>query len=219
MRPSGAASTGPISLAPNRPPPLDPGQARRCPSRLSAPAHFFDILVRPRPGGPIGLLAMNSTRLTGLTIAALATAAIAAALCLPPAGAQPAGPVLPTRSLTAGIHLITAEVAADDRSRELGLMNRPGLEPNHGMLFVFDPAFKACMWMRNTLIPLSVAFIDAGGRVVNIEDMQAQTDQIHCARREVPFALEMARGWFAERGLKPGETVIGGLPQPAQAAK
>ena len=98
-------------------------------------------------------------------------------------------------------------------------MNRRGLEPNHGMLFVFDPAFKACMWMRNTLIPLSVAFIDADGRVVNIENMRAQTDQIHCARREVPFALEMARGWFAERGLKPGETVIGGLPQPPEAAK
>jgi hypothetical protein len=87
------------------------------------------------------------------------------------------------------------------------------------MLFVFDPAFKACMWMRNTLIPLSVAFIDADGRVVNIEDMQAQTDQIHCARREVPFALEMARGWFAERSLKPGETVIGGLPQQAPVRK
>jgi uncharacterized protein len=127
--------------------------------------------------------------------------------------AQTPGRELPTRPLTAGVHLITAEVAADDQSRELGLMYRRELAPNHGMLFVFDPAFKACMWMRNTLIPLSVAFIDANGRVVNIEDMQAQTDQVHCARREVPFALEMARGWFAERNLKAGETVIGGLPQ------
>jgi uncharacterized membrane protein (UPF0127 family) len=131
-------------------------------------------------------------------------------------GAQPAGRVLRTISLTAGVHLISAEVAADEQAREVGLMYRRGLEPNHGMLFVFDPAFKACMWMRNTLIPLSVAFIDADGRVVNIEEMQAQTDQIHCARREVPFALEMAKGWFAERGLKPGETVIGGLPQPGK---
>jgi uncharacterized protein len=126
--------------------------------------------------------------------------------------AQMAGRELPTIPLTAGVHLITAEVAADDQSREAGLMYRRGLAPNHGMLFVFDPAFKACMWMRNTLIPLSVAFIDANGRVVNIEEMQAQTDQVHCARREVPFALEMAHGWFAERNLKPGDTVIGGLP-------
>jgi len=134
-------------------------------------------------------------------------------------GAQPAGRVLPTISLTAGVHLISAEVAADEQARELGLMHRRGLEPNHGMLFVFDPAFKACMWMHNTLIPLSVAFIDADGRVVNIEEMQAQTDQIHCARREVPFALEMAKGWFAERGLKPGETIIKGLPERARTTK
>ncbi|HEX4596953.1 MAG TPA: DUF192 domain-containing protein [Burkholderiaceae bacterium] len=144
-------------------------------------------------------------------ILALIVPLAASAVC-----AQVPGPELPTRPLTAGVHLITAEVAADDQSRELGLMYRRELAPNHGMLFLFDPAFKACMWMRNTLIPLSVAFIDADGRVVNIEEMQAQTDQVHCARHEVPFALEMARGWFAERNLKPGETVIGGLPQAAK---
>jgi uncharacterized membrane protein (UPF0127 family) len=132
------------------------------------------------------------------------------------AAAQTPGRDLPTRPLTAGVHLITAEVAADEQSREVGLMYRKGLAPNHGMLFVFDSAFKACMWMRNTLIPLSVAFIDADGRVVNIEEMQAQTDQIHCARHDVPFALEMTRGWFAERNLKAGDTVIGGLPQAAK---
>jgi len=162
---------------------------------------------------------MKPTRLALLLPAVLTSASIFAALCLPPAHAQSGNQALPTRSLTAGIHLITAEVAADEQSREVGLMHRRELQPNHGMLFIFDPAFKACMWMRNTLIPLSVAFIDADGRVVNIEEMQAQTDQIHCARREVPFALEMARGWFSERGLKPGETVIGGLPQPANGRK
>jgi len=140
---------------------------------------------------------------------------IAATLALfaPLSSAQALGRELPTLPLTAGVHLITAEVAADDQARENGLMYRPSLPPNHGMLFVFDPAFKACMWMRNTLIPLSVAFLDADGRIVNIEEMQAQTDQIHCARREVPFALEMAQGWFAQHGLRAGETVIGGLPK------
>ncbi len=144
-------------------------------------------------------------------------AATAAALLALPACPQPAGRALPTRPLTAGVHLITAEVAEDDAARETGLMFRRGLEPNHGMLFVFDPATKACMWMRNTLIPLSVAFIDRDGRIVNIEEMQANSEQVHCARRDVPFALEMARGWFAERGLRPGQTVIGGLPRPEVA--
>jgi uncharacterized membrane protein (UPF0127 family) len=144
-------------------------------------------------------------------------ATAAAALLALPVSSQPAGRTLPTRSLTAGVHLITAEVAQDEAAREAGLMFRRGLEPNHGMLFVFDPAIKACMWMRNTLIPLSVAFIDRDGRIVNIEEMQANTDQVHCARREVPFALEMAPGWFAQRGLRPGQAVIGGLPGPARA--
>jgi uncharacterized membrane protein (UPF0127 family) len=163
-----------------------------------------------RNGLHLRLDLMNPVRLIFAIVAPLVACAV---------GAQSAGRQLPTRSLTAGVHLITAEVAADDQSRELGLMYRHDLEPNHGMLFVFDPAFKACMWMRNTLIPLSVAFIDADGRVVNIEEMQPQTDQVHCARHDVPFALEMAHGWFAERSLKPGQTVIGGLQELVKTAK
>jgi uncharacterized protein len=146
-------------------------------------------------------------------------AAVGAALALLAAHAQPSGRTLPTRPLNAGVHLITAEVAADDEARQFGLMFRRDLPPNHGMLFVFDSPEKTCMWMRNTLIPLSVAFIDFDGRVVNIEEMQANTDDIHCALRPVPFALEMARGWFSERGLQPGQTVIGGLPQVSKSAK
>jgi len=144
-------------------------------------------------------------------------AAIVAMLAALAARAQQ--PELPTRALTAGVHLITAEIANEEGTREAGLMYRRSLQPNHGMLFVFDPAEKACMWMRNTLLPLSVAFIDADGRILNIEDMEPQTEQIHCARRAVPYALEMARGWFAERGLKAEQTVIGGLPGKASAAK
>jgi uncharacterized membrane protein (UPF0127 family) len=161
---------------------------------------------------------MNLARPNRLTAAAIA-AALSLALAVPVSGQSPDGRVLPTRSLTAGVHLITAEVAVDDQARELGLMYRKSLEPNHGMLFVFDPAFKACMWMRNTLLPLSVAFIDAGGRVVNIEEMRPGTEDLHCAKRDVSFALEMGRGWFSERSLKAGETVIGGLPQQAQPPK
>jgi uncharacterized membrane protein (UPF0127 family) len=117
----------------------------------------------------------------------------------------------PTVRLNAGIHLITAEVAADDPMRTRGLMFRAALAPNHGMLFIFEGKAIRCMWMRNTLIPLSVAFLDDDGRIVNIEDMQPKTEESHCARAPVRFALEMTRGWFAQRGLKAG-AVIGGVP-------
>jgi uncharacterized membrane protein (UPF0127 family) len=123
---------------------------------------------------------------------------------------------LPTVRLTAGIHLITAEVAADDRSRSRGLMFRERLAPNHGMLFVFENKGIHCMWMRNTPLPLSVAFIDDDGRIVNIEDMAPHTDDSHCARAPVRYALEMSRGWFASRSIKPG-AVIGGVAPRAPA--
>jgi uncharacterized protein len=127
--------------------------------------------------------------------------AAAVALCLTaPAMSQN----LPTHKLTAGIHVITAELAADDASRTRGLMHRKELAPNHGMLFMFGTAATRCMWMRNTLIPLSVAFVAEDGTIVNIADMTPHDETSHCSTRPVPFALEMTRGWFAERGIKPG---------------
>lgn len=116
----------------------------------------------------------------------------------------------PTVKLTAGIHLITAEIAADDPMRMRGLMFRQALAPNHGMLFVFESKSVQCMWMRNTLIPLSVAFLDDDGKIVNVEDMQPRTEDSHCARAPVRYALEMSQGWFAQRGLKAG-AMIGGI--------
>ncbi len=127
--------------------------------------------------------------------------------------AQGALPPQPTIKLTAGIHLITAEVVADQATVMRGLMFRERLAPNHGMLFLYPEPSPLCMWMRNTLIPLSVAFIDGDGSIVNIEDMQPQTDASHCARKPVPFALEMERGWFEKHGMKAGSK-IGGLPRP-----
>lgn len=122
---------------------------------------------------------------------------------------------LPTTKLTAGIHLISAEVAADDPARARGLMFRDRLAPNHGMLFIFDSKSVQCMWMRNTLIPLSVAFIADDGSIINIEDMQPHDESSHCAAKPVRFALEMEKGWFAQRGLKAGSK-IGGLPSTAR---
>jgi uncharacterized membrane protein (UPF0127 family) len=117
---------------------------------------------------------------------------------------------LPTIQLKAGMHLIRAEVAADNATRMQGLMHRQSLGANAGMLFIFDEAQIHCMWMKNTLIPLSVAFIDASGTIINIADMQPHSEQSHCASTPAVFALEMTKGWFAQRGVKPG-TKVGGL--------
>ena len=134
-------------------------------------------------------------------------------LTLSAAWAQNAMPVM---ELNAGFHRIEAEVAASDQNRQVGLMNRQAMPPQRGMLFVFTQANTHCMWMRNTLLPLSVAFIDDDGYIINIEDMQPQTEDNHCARQPARYALEMNRGWFAQRGIKPGVR-LGGLdkaPRP-----
>lgn len=123
---------------------------------------------------------------------------------------------LPRVDLTAGFYRIQAEVAARDPDRMQGLMHRRNMPANHGMLFVFAQAARHCMWMRNTLLPLSVAFLDEEGRILNIEDMQPQTEDNHCAAKTARYALEMNLGWFAGKGIKPG-TRIGGLeksPRP-----
>ena len=114
-------------------------------------------------------------------------------------------------SLTSGIHVIKAEVAANDAQREQGLMFREKMGPNEGMVFLFNTPASVCMWMKNTLIPLSVAFIDAEGKIINIEDMEPQTTESHCAKKPAQFALEMNRGWFKQKNIKPN-SVINGLP-------
>jgi uncharacterized membrane protein (UPF0127 family) len=116
-------------------------------------------------------------------------------------------------SLSAGIHVIRAEVAAEDAERQRGLMFRKELGPNQGMVFLFDQPALQCMWMHNTLIPLSVAFIDNDGRVINVEEMAAQTDDTHCAAAPARYALEMNKGWFAKHGILAGAK-ISGLPKP-----
>ena len=112
--------------------------------------------------------------------------------------------------LTAGFYRIEAEVAYTDPDRQQGLMNRRSMAANQGMLFVFPFPARHCMWMKNTLLPLSVAFLDEQGRIINIRDMQPQTENSHCADKDARFALEMNQGWFAQRGLKAGLT-LGGI--------
>ncbi len=116
-----------------------------------------------------------------------------------------------TTQLSAGMHLIQAEVAANDPERQQGLMHRDKMANNAGMVFVFDGPATQCMWMKNTLLPLSVAFIDANGRILNIEDMKPQTLESHCSKGPVVYALEMNLGWFKQKNIKPGSK-IEGLP-------
>jgi len=122
---------------------------------------------------------------------------------------------LPIVELSAGIHLIRAEVAYTFETRAQGLMFRKHLGPNEGMFFVFPQSEPHCMWMRNTLIPLSVAFVDEKGKIVSISDMQPQTETSHCAAAPARFALEMPAGWFAAKGIKSGTTIQGLEKAPA----
>ncbi|MDK9714549.1 DUF192 domain-containing protein [Sulfuritalea hydrogenivorans] len=118
-------------------------------------------------------------------------------------------PQLPLVELLAGMHRIEAEVAATSESRQIGMMQRTVMPPHRGMLFVFPEMAKHCMWMRNTLLPLSVAFLDEKGGIINIEDMQPRTEVNHCATRPARYALEMNLGWFRSRGLGAGFAITG----------
>ena len=117
---------------------------------------------------------------------------------------------LPAVQLRAGMHLIQAEVAQTDEQRAIGLMHRRSMPVNAGMLFVFEAPATQCFWMRNTLLPLSIAFIAEDGSIVNIAEMQPMTENSHCSAKPVRFALEMNQGWFAKRGLKTGAKLAGG---------
>lgn len=115
----------------------------------------------------------------------------------------------PTIELFAGMHRIEAEVVSNAADRATGLMNRSSMPAHRGMLFVFPEAGVQCFWMKNTLIPLSIAFLDDAGRVVQIAEMQPQSLDNHCSARPVRFALEMNAGWFQRRGIAPGAKING----------
>jgi uncharacterized membrane protein (UPF0127 family) len=125
------------------------------------------------------------------------------------AAAQDGPQKLPSITLNAGMHLIQAEVARTPDQRSIGLMFRSSMGPNEGMLFAFEEPGQQCFWMKNTLLPLSVAFVADDGSVVNIENMKPQTLDSHCSKKPVRFVLEMNDGWFAKRGIKPGFKLSG----------
>ncbi len=118
-------------------------------------------------------------------------------------------PPLPVKTLTAGMHRIQAEVASNDTTRSRGLMFRKELAPNHGMLFIFEQPNVQCFWMRNTPLPLSIAFILDDGTITNIADMAPMTETSHCSTAPVRYTLEMEQGWFAKRGITAGKKITG----------
>jgi hypothetical protein len=140
-----------------------------------------------------------------LRLAGAASLALLAAC----AAAQEAPQRLAAIPLNAGMHNIRAEVAKTDAQRAIGLMHRREMAPHEGMLFVFGEANVQCFWMKNTLLPLSIAFLADDGTVVNIADMAPQALDSHCSAKPVRYALEMNKGWFAQRGVKPGFKLSG----------
>ena len=115
----------------------------------------------------------------------------------------------PRVELSLEMRQIHAELADNVPARMQGLMYRSSLAPNSGMLFVYERPAMECMWMKNTLIPLSVAFFDQAGRLINIEQMQPQTEDSHCAERPASYALEMEQGWFVRNGVRAGAVLLG----------
>ena len=113
--------------------------------------------------------------------------------------------------LTAGMHRIDAQVAQTNDERMTGLMYRKEMPQHEGMLFVFDYPSQQCFWMRNTLLPLSVAFVADDGTIVNIDEMKPLTENSHCSTKPVRYVLEMNTGWFSKKGIKAGMKLAGAL--------
>ena len=126
--------------------------------------------------------------------------------------AQSINSSLPIIELKTGIYRIQAEIASTPQARQVGLMNRTSMPTDSGMLFIFDQKATHCFWMSNTKIPLAIAFIADDGKIVNIEEMQAETLNNHCPKAPIRYALEMNRQWFSQRAIGPGG-VIQGLPR------
>ncbi len=116
---------------------------------------------------------------------------------------------LPRIKLQAGMHQIDTQVAQTEAQRQTGLMFRKEMPQHEGMLFVFEQPATQCFWMKNTLLPLTAAFLADDGTIVNLVDMKPQTTDSHCSEKPVRFVLEMNQGWFAKKGLKAGSRLSG----------
>ena len=134
---------------------------------------------------------------------------MAIATCL--AHAQEPQMELQRIKLGAGMHQIDAQIAQTTDHRQIGLMWRKNMPINEGMLFIFEQPSQQCFWMKNTLLPLTAAFVADDGTIVNLADMKPQTTDPHCSKKPVRYVLEMNQGWFAKKGIKAGAK-LSGLP-------
>jgi uncharacterized protein len=137
--------------------------------------------------------------------AALATAALLAHA----KDAKPVEAKLPVITLNAGGQTIKAEIAAKEEHRQKGLMFRTQMGKNDGMLFVFPQLGYHAMWMRNTLIPLAVAYMDESGKILSIHEMEPQNDTAHQSAGPARYALEMNTKWFSQHKVNIGDTIKG----------
>ncbi len=134
-----------------------------------------------------------------------------------PAAAQDRPQInLPRVKLQAGMHQIDAQVALLPEQRQIGLMHRADMPQHEGMLFVFETPAQQCFWMKNTLLPLTAAFVADDGTIVNLADMTPQTTDSHCSGKPVRFVLEMNQGWFAKRSIKAGYKLVGKPFEPGK---
>ena len=156
----------------------------------------MNFLQKLSPGFAVGLLVLTSVSIAFAQVAV--TQGVAQGN-------------LPRIQLTAGMHLIQAQVASLPEERQIGLMHRQDMPPSEGMLFIFEQAGQQCFWMKNTLLPLTAAFISDDGTIVNLADMKPQTLEPHCSAKPVRFVLEMNQGWFAKKGIKAGSLIQGSV--------
>lgn len=111
--------------------------------------------------------------------------------------------------LTAGMYQIDTQLAMTPQQREVGLMFRKEMPQAEGMLFIFEQPATQCFWMKNTILPLTAAFVADDGRIVNLADMKPQTEDSHCSEEPVRYVLEMNQGWFVKKNLKKGNKLAG----------
>jgi uncharacterized protein len=157
----------------------------------------------------------NFSVLFGVACKSLFSVLVSAALLAPALTSAQESPQLNLRraKLTAGMHVIDAQVALTPEQRQIGLMLRKTMPQHEGMIFMFEEASQQCFWMKNTLLPLTAAFLADDGTIVNLADMKPETTDSHCSHKPVRYVLEMNQGWFAKKGIKPGSKLAGSIFQ------
>ncbi len=168
------------------------------------------VHTMPASSARLGLLRPAFSRRAALPVAALCLSALLGSGAWRPVHAEGRPQLqLPRTELRAGMYRIDAQVAQTFGERQTGLMHREQMPAHEGMLFVFEQPARQCFWMKNTLLPLTAAFVDDDGTIVNLADMQPQSEASHCSAKPVRYVLEMNQGWFAQKNLKPGAKLTG----------